>query len=284
MSTIAQLDQGPVEYRIAGSNTGQEPAILVLNGGHTHCDSPLGHEPFFLKHGYQLIVPSRPGYGKTPSSVGKTADAFADVLVSLLDHLHIDRVIVVGISAGGPTTLQFAARHPERVSKVILQNAVISGDFAPPLVRLGAHVIFNRWTERFTWAGFRMFARLAPMTALKSMLGSLTSLPTAQVLAAMTESQKQAALAFLLSSRSGSGFLLDLDHQGGDLRRISAPTLIITSQYDGSVDFSHPQKAAADIPNAELFVSPAESHLMWFSAHNAAIEAKMESFLQLARN
>src|SRR5438045_6334951 len=91
---IAQLEKGPLEYRVVG----QGPAALVLNGGHTNCNSPLGHEQFFLDQGCQLVIPSRPGYGKTPSATGRTAEAFADALVGLLDHLHLERVIVLGIS------------------------------------------------------------------------------------------------------------------------------------------------------------------------------------------
>src|SRR5436190_598515 len=110
MTAIARTKHGPVEYR----SVGQGPSILVLNGGHTNCHSPLGHERFFLNLGYQMLIPSRPGYGKTPSSVGRTAEAFADVLVDFLDLFHLDQVIVVGISAAGRTALQFAGRHPER--------------------------------------------------------------------------------------------------------------------------------------------------------------------------
>jgi pimeloyl-ACP methyl ester carboxylesterase len=111
------------------------------------------------------------------------------------------------------------------------------------------------------------------------MMGSLSSLDPAQVVATMSREQQQAALAFLLASRSGSGFLHDLQHHCGDLQRISAPTLIIESKYDGSVDASHATYAADHIANAELFVSPAESHLLWFSSYNAAIEEKMRAFL-----
>src|SRR6266705_5129627 len=62
VSHLARTKQGLIEYR----SVGQGPAVLVLNGGHTNCHSPLGHEAFFLAQGYQLIVPSRPGYGRTP--------------------------------------------------------------------------------------------------------------------------------------------------------------------------------------------------------------------------
>lgn len=275
MNRIVQVENGAIEYRTAGNG----PAILVLNGGHTNCNSPLGHEQFLLSLGYQLIIPSRPGYGKTPSSTGKTAEAFADALVALLDELQLEQVIVIGISAAGPTTLQLAGRHPERVSKVILQNAVTGGRFPALGTRLGAYLVFNPWMEQWTWAAFRSFARAAPLSALKIMIGSLSSLNPAQVVATMSQEQQQAALYFLLASRSGAGFMHDLHHFCGDLRRITAPTLVIVSKYDGSMDMSHASYAADHIPNAELFLSPAESHLMWFSAYNAAIETKMRAFL-----
>jgi pimeloyl-ACP methyl ester carboxylesterase len=96
----------------------------------------------------------------------------------------------------------------------------------------------------------------------------------------MSHEQRQAAIDFLLASRSGSGFMNDLQHHCGDLRRITAPTLIIASKYDGAVDASHASYAADHISNSDLFISPAESHLMWFSAYNPAIESKMRTFLQ----
>jgi pimeloyl-ACP methyl ester carboxylesterase len=275
MSTIAQTTQGPIEYRTVG----QGLTLLILNGGHTNCHSPLGHEPFFLQEGYQLLIPSRPGYGKTPSSTGRTAEAFADALVSLLDLLHGDQVVVVGISGAGPTALQLAGRHPERVSKVILQNAVTGVTFPTGLTRIGTYLLFNPWAERWTWAAFRAFGRTAPQAALKLMMRSLSTLPPDQVLAAMRQDQQHAALAFLLASRSGAGFLHDIRHHCGDLGRITAPTLIIQSHYDGSIDASHADFALAHIPQAERFVSEAESHLLWFSAHDQEVQAKMRAFL-----
>jgi pimeloyl-ACP methyl ester carboxylesterase len=276
MNSIAHVGRGAIEYRVVG----QGRAVLVLNGGHTHCNSPIGHEQFFLREGYQLIIPSRPGYGKTPPSTGKSAETFADALVDFLDKLQLEQVIVVGISGGGPTALQLAGRHPERVSKLILQNAITGGKFSGFAIRLGSHLVFNRWVEGWTWAIFRSFARRSPLRVLEVMMGSLSSLNPAQVVATMSEEQRQGALKMLLASRSGSGFLHDFNHRCGDLRRITAPTLVIASRYDGSVDISHANYAADHIPNADLFISPAESHLMWFSFYNAAIEDKMNAFLQ----
>src|SRR5947209_17463878 len=113
---------------------------------------------------------SRPDYSRSPSSTGRRAEAFADALMSLRDLLQLDQVIVVGISAGGPTALQLARRHPERVSKVILQNAATDGRYASGMIRLGTYVLFNLLLERVFWAAFRGFGRVAPQPELKSMM------------------------------------------------------------------------------------------------------------------
>jgi len=276
VSQLAHTKYGLIEYR----SVGQGPGVLVLNGGHTNCHSPLGDEQFFLDQGYQLIIPSRPGYGKTPSATGKTAEAAACALVSLLDLLHLDQVVVVGISAAGPTALQLAGRAPERVSKLILQSAHTGIPFATGRTRLLTYVFFNSMTERWVWAAYRAFGHRAPQAALRTMMKSLSSLPIDQVMASLNQHQQQAALALLLALRSGSGFLHDIGHHCGDLSRITAPTLIIHSQYDGAVGLSHATFAKERIPHAELFVSKAESHLLWFSAAYEETKVKMRAFLQ----
>lgn len=276
MATMARTRHGAIEYR----EVGRGRAVLVLNGGHTNCDSPLGHERFFLDEGCRLIVPSRPGYGRTPSGSGRTAEAFADALAALLDERGVARAVVVGISAGGRTALQLAGRHPARVERLILQNAVTGARFPTGATRAGAYLLFNPLAERGTWAAFRAFARVAPGAALRAMLGSLSTLQPDDVLATMDRGQRRAALDFLLASRSGSGFLHDIRHRCGDLRRIVAPTLIVESKYDGAKDPAHAAYAADQIAGAELFLSPAESHLLWFSAHDAAIRERMRAFLR----
>lgn len=276
MAIVAQTSKGPIEYRVVG----QDPPVLVLNGGHTNCNSPLGHQRFFIAQGYQLLIPSRPGYGHTPPATGRTAEGFADALVALLDQLQIAQVIVLGISAGGRTALQLAGRHPARVSQIVLQNALTGGRFPDRLTWVLSHGVFHPWVERWTWAAVRGLMRVAPRVALTAMMHNLTTLDPQVVVDTMTAQQRRAALAFLRPSRSGAGFLLDLHHVCGDLGRITAPTLIIESKYDGSKDSTHATYAADHIPQAELFSIPAESHLLWFSAYNALVEEKMRAFLR----
>jgi len=276
MASMARAAQGPIEYRDTG---GGGPVVLLLNGGHTNCNSPFGHEAFFRAAGFRLIAPSRPGYGRTPSATGRRAEDFADALVELLDQLGLGRVVVFGISAGGPTALQMAGRHPARVERLILEVAVTTGRFTSRAIWLLAHVAFNRWVEGAVWALFRALGRTAPNAALRAMLANLSALPPAQVLAAMTPAQQRGTLDFLLASRSGEGFLNDLQHGAGDTHRITAPTLVIGSEHDGSIEAEGANAVAVDIPGKEVLIVPAESHLVWFSDQKEVIEAKLREFL-----
>ncbi len=102
---------------------GRGPTVLHFHGGN------LGHNGwFFLAHlvgsGYRLLTPHRPGYLGTPLGGNGSSEAQADVATALLDALKVERVAVVGISAGGHAAIQFAARHPERTRALVLLSAV----------------------------------------------------------------------------------------------------------------------------------------------------------------
>ncbi|NCD32227.1 MAG: alpha/beta hydrolase [Spartobacteria bacterium] len=115
---------GEVGYVMLGSTT--NPLILVSHGG------LMGYDNAYLltnlmQGGYSILCPSRPGYPGTPLMPG-TNDTFemaADMFAKLLDTLSLtNRVFIFGTSAGGPTALQFAIRHQERVRGVLLFDAV----------------------------------------------------------------------------------------------------------------------------------------------------------------
>jgi pimeloyl-ACP methyl ester carboxylesterase len=118
---IANTAKGPIEYRIEGSG----PIVLVLNGSHRSRESRLSHERL-AQHDFSILTPSRPGYDRTSSAVGKAAQEAADALAALLDTLQMPTADVIGIYGSGPTALAFALRHPSRVCKLIMESAVIT--------------------------------------------------------------------------------------------------------------------------------------------------------------
>jgi pimeloyl-ACP methyl ester carboxylesterase len=281
MKRMVQTTRGLFEVREEGREDG--PVLLMLNGGHTNCDSPIPNLHLFVERGWRVLIPSRPGYGRTPSATGRSAEEAADSLVALLDACGVEKATVMGVSAAGRTTLRLAGQHPDRVDKVILQCALTRDEWYEPeqwkkyerVIRL----MFNPYVEGFVWGMFRFYLRVHPGGALKSMMGQMTLLDPQEVLERLTAEQRKEVADFLRGNRSGSGFLNDITHTSGDLSRISAPTLIIQSKNDGSNPYEHALYACENIPNAELFTSEADSHLMWFGPHNAAIEGKIAEFI-----
>jgi len=74
--------------------------------------------------GFEIIAPSRFGYLGAPIPLEPSIELQADVYASLLDALRIKRTVVLGFSAGGPSTLQFALRYPHRTIALIMASAV----------------------------------------------------------------------------------------------------------------------------------------------------------------
>ena len=75
-----------------------------------------------------MIAPSRFGYLGTPLPEDASPAAQADAHAALLDSLGIDRAVVVGVSAGAPSAVELALRHPQRGRGLIL---VVPRGYAP---------------------------------------------------------------------------------------------------------------------------------------------------------
>jgi pimeloyl-ACP methyl ester carboxylesterase len=264
-----------MEYRLEGRG----PAVLVLNGGHCSRTTRLSHERL-AQEGFSVLTPSRPGYDATPADTGRTAQAAADALAALLDTLQIAQADVIGISAAGPTALALAQRHPGKVRKLILESAVSLAwaERTKRQSRLG----FGR-TERLTWGMLRLALRLAPMTVMRTVVQELTTLDIQAVMRRMRPPDLLFVRRMLEASRSGSGFLLDLEHEVADLSGVQAPVLAMYSPHDKAVPPRHAQRVAREVPQCELYEVPSDSHLIWIGTHAARVWQKRLAFLNEPR-
>lgn len=81
----------------------------------------------------RVVAPDRPGIGHSSPWPGAQPYTYLDVaddLAALADALGAPRFAVSGLSAGGPFALAAAARHPDRVTAVLLLSP--SGDPTVP--------------------------------------------------------------------------------------------------------------------------------------------------------
>jgi pimeloyl-ACP methyl ester carboxylesterase len=123
-SRIAETRCGPIEYATAGEG----PPVLSVHGAGGGFDQGLEIGEPLARAGYRVIAMSRFGYLRTPLPPDASAAAQADAHACLLDALNIQRAAVVGTSAGGPSSLQFALRYPDRTAALVL---IVPAAYAP---------------------------------------------------------------------------------------------------------------------------------------------------------
>ena len=275
-TALAFLPPGRVEYRLDRRG---DAVVVVFHGGHVRAGLAVG-EQVFAAAGCTILVPSRPGYGRTPLSTGTSVSAYTDVVRALCAQLGVARVAaVVGISAGGPTAATMAARHADLVERVILVSAVGWLPYPDRWTRLGAHLMFAPGIERVSWAGVHALARVAPDACLRMMLRSLSTRPVDGVLAALRAEDRATLLALFAQMRSGRGFLNDLRPTPDVTALVEQPTLVIATRTDRGVPFAHAQSLLNTIRHAELIESHADSHVVWLGDDWPAIAGRIRVFL-----
>jgi pimeloyl-ACP methyl ester carboxylesterase len=119
-SEILKTDQGDIEYAIAGEGI----PVLLLHGAGGGYDQGLWGGKMYLGAGYKFVAVSRYGYLRSPIPINASIKTQAALYKELLDYLNIEKVVVIGASAGGPSATQFANDSPERVLTLILLSAV----------------------------------------------------------------------------------------------------------------------------------------------------------------
>ena len=107
---------GLIEYQEAGTGV----LLLAVHGSGGGHDQGMAFARPLASQGIRVIAMSRLGYLRTPMPADASAAAQADAHVCLLDALGIPKAAVMGGSAGAPSALQMALRHPDRVSARVL--------------------------------------------------------------------------------------------------------------------------------------------------------------------
>ena len=177
-SRVIDTRCGPIEVQEAGQGT---PLLMIHGSGGGHDQGMAWARPL-AQHGVRVIAMSRFGYLRTPRPDDASPQAQADAHACLLDALGIAKAAVMGVSAGGPSALQTAIRHPQRVRALVLVVPIAYkpgtvADSAPPvsddqdalLLRvLGSDFLF--------WAGLQV--------ARDSLIRHVLATPPEQVAAA----------------------------------------------------------------------------------------------------
>lgn len=274
------VDGHTIEYSITGKEG--EP-VLVMHGGHSNCFEEFGYNSL-IKKGFMIITPSRAGYGNTSKEIGGSLPSACDYYVRLLNHLGIEKVHVLSISAGGPSGLYLTSYYPERVKTLTLQSAITKEWHTPKdnIYKL-AQILFRPYIEKVTWKLTSIMSNCFPNFMFKQMIPSFSKLSYQQIKDKIMDDDIEEIRKMNNRQRSGYGFLIDLlqtkEITLEDLNAISTPTLIMHSKHDGLVSLEHAHYAHQQILDSELYILESWGHLIWLGKGAKDVDRKLIDFL-----
>jgi len=278
---VVQTPCGPIEYAAAGDG----PPVLVVHGAGGGFDQGLDLGRDLAASGFRVIAPSRFGYLRTPLPQDASAAAQADAHACLLDALNVARAVIVGASAGAPSAMQFALRHPGRTAALVL---LVPAAYAPreghplPLSRPPGAIFLAQailQSDFLFWAALR----LAPNAMMRGILGT-----PPEVVAAASPGERgrvrQTLDHVLPVSPRRRGLLNDAEVVTRlpryDLERIAAPTLVLSVADDLYGTFDGARYTAEHIPRARFIGYPSGGHLV--VGYDKEVAAAIAAFLKSA--
>jgi pimeloyl-ACP methyl ester carboxylesterase len=113
-----------VHYLAEGPAGG--PVVVLVHGLGGNAEEWRDLASWLVKAGYRVYLPDLPGFGRSeqPADFSYSVHDQAEVVVGFLDALRLKQVDLGGSSMGGWIVQIVAARHPERVRRLMLFDAV----------------------------------------------------------------------------------------------------------------------------------------------------------------
>jgi pimeloyl-ACP methyl ester carboxylesterase len=276
-SAIAPSRLGDVEYAAAGVGA----PVLMIHGTGGGFDQGLAFAERLAAAGHRVIAPSRFGYLRSAFPPDPSSENQADALADLLDHLGIDRIPVIGGSAGALPALAFAIRHPGRCAAllpIVPATFVPDREPLPPLSPLAAAIMeYGLKSDFLFWLGL--------VTAERAMVATL--LATDPILFDQAPPEERGRVRRILReilpvSARARGLINDARLAGNpapmELQRIAAPTLAISLEDDRFGTFPAARHIAASVPGARLVSYPTGGHV-WIG-RDRELFAEVAAFLK----
>ena len=271
-SQIAETGHGPIEY----IDCGHGPPVLWVHGILGGVDQGPGMAQTYLGEGFRIIAISRFGYLQSPLPSDASPVAQADVFASLLDVLRIEKIILVGTSAGSASSLQFALRYPDRCAALVLWSMAVPPYKVPSQpMRFALQAFFG--SDFLFWAVITYFpsTMLRIMGVPQSIQHHLTSVQFEWLSGVMAR--------FLPISLRIKGIMNDicLSNPGvneiGMFEQISIPKLIIHAVDDPMPPFAVAKRISCQLPNTHFIEISDGGHLLL--GHFEQVRAEVTTFL-----
>lgn len=297
--TIVNTSMGPVQVVMKGKG----PPILVLHGGFGGWDQGLDIASTLPNYGFQIIVPSRPGYLGTPiytdPLIETTPQQQADLMAALVAALGLSKVVALGFSAGAPVAYEFGLNYPNLTNAVVLEcigaNPAEDGLFYGIL-----GLILATQTQEIDYNCYLMSLSVNSdfYSSALEILPLDTTLAGADLAArnsfVVNHIDQYAFLRYMIQSTiplSPRLFGTLNDFLGVDfwtttfmppipLSQYSLPTLIIQAVDDSNGYYPTAQIVNQGLPTSQLFSVPNSGHFIWLGPDTNTWQQQIIQFLK----
>ncbi|WP_205873131.1 3-oxoadipate enol-lactonase [Mycobacterium camsae] len=233
-----------VEVRAIDSGRRDGHAVVLSNSlGATHrmWDAQIGA----LERHFRVLRYDTRGHGASPVPDGPYCiEALTDDVVALLDRFRIERAHLVGLSLGGMTALNLAARNPERVNRIVVLCTAVQ--LAPA----------SAWTQRAALVRAQGTGAVAPSVVqrwfTRDYLRAHPAVAAAhESMVAATPAEGYAACCEAISA-------VDLR---AALSSVRAPTLAVAGADDPATPPARLEEIVAGLGDSRLLVLNRAAHL-----------------------
>ena len=180
-------------------------------------------------------------------------DVFVADLEAVVDGLGLERFPLLGMSMGAPVAVAYAAKHPERVSRLVLHGgfhrSYLSSTNPDPRVLEEADVLFK--SARLGWGTGSPALR---QVFVAKFMGEATEAQRQ----AFEERQRVTSTAEVAEKYLRAMFAIDVKELAP---RVSCPTLAFHSRGDQLIFFEQGRKLAALIPGARFVPLESKNHV-----------------------
>ncbi len=242
-SGSVQVGSATIAYRVQGHG----PAMMLVHG------FPLSGELFaknraVLARRYTVVTPDLRGFGSstTPDTKGGV-ELYAKDMLAVMDHLHVKKAIIGGMSMGGPVVLEMYREAPQRFRGMILIDSTSSP---------------ANDVEKAQWPGFGQQARdkgVASMipVLMPQMLTTATRMGDPALVKYIGGIVKKGSVD---AAVGGGETLATRPDSRPTLAHVKVPVLFVVGADDPIYPVEMNQKMHQDTPGSRLVVVPGAAH------------------------
>lgn len=235
--------------RVSYLDTGHGSPLLFIHGfplDHTMWQRQIAE----FQSTHRVIALDLPGFGaSSPPREEMSIIGFADSLAEFLDRIGVtEKVTLCGLSMGGSIALQFALRHPQRLSRLILCDCRAAAD-APEAQKMRHELADRVLREGAEFVAQAMPARLFAASTREQQPEVVQSIQ------AVIRSTAPASVA------GGSRALANREDVAARLHEIATPTLVIVGSEDVISTVDEMRQIAHSLPQATLLEVAGAGHM-----------------------